>query len=241
MYENELVKYGLTTNQSKVYIVLLKANESTASELSKRSSINRSTTYQELSGLIKLGLVSYIIKNSRRYYNASSPEKLIEILDTKKAEIERIIPDLKRIENSITKPFAHVEVYEGREGIKTFYQHILNTNPVEVIAFGVTGMAFEILKYSFPQFVKKYEIAGIKARYLANFDSKKWLRELPKKHVKIRYMPKEYCSGITTIIYSDFVAIQSLVKENMQVILIRDKILAAGYKKYFEFMWNSIS
>lgn len=234
-----LQEAGLNDKEAVIYLELLKEKICNASKLSKLTKIQRTTVYLELDNLIKKGLVSYVIKNSKRYYQAASPEKLIEILDTQKQKIQSILPSLKNLHHSI-EPFK-IEIFEGKEGIKTFYQDILNSNTKELLAFGVTGNAFEILKFEFPHFVKKYEKAGLKVRYLANNSSKKILNELPKDKAKIKYLPEQYTSDVTTIIYSNKIAIQSLVEDNIFVILIEDEKLFKGYKNYFEFMWKLIS
>ena len=230
---------GLNDKESVIYLELLKEKICNASKLAKLTKIQRTTVYLELENLMRKGLVSYVIKNSKRYYLAASPEKLIEILDTKKQNIQTIMPDLKNLHHSI-EPFK-IEIFEGKEGIKTFYQDILNSNTKELLAFGVTGNAFEILQFEFPHFVKKYEKAGLKVRYLANKSSEKFLKGLPKDKVKIKYLPEQYSSEVTTVIYANKIAIQSLVKGNLFVILIQDKKLFKGYKNYFEFMWDSVN
>ncbi len=229
-----LQEVGLNEKEAAVYLALLKEKTCTASKLAKLTKINRTTVYLELANLIHKGLVSYVIKNSRRYYQPASPEKLIEILDTKRAKVEAILPTLKTLTKEI-EPF-HVQIFEGKEGIKTFYQDILN-NAREVLAFGVTGNAFDVLRYDFPHFVKKFEKTNINIRYLANKSAKRLLESLPKK-IKIKYLPNQYTSDITTIIYANKIAIQSLLKDNIFVIVITDQRLYRGYRNYFEFMWN---
>lgn len=237
MEKETLIDFGLNEKEASIYLKLLSEKSCTASKLAKLAKINRTTAYLELENLKEMGLVSYIIKNSKRYYQPSSPDKLIEILETKKKKIESIMPNLLGLHKSI-EPF-HIEVFEGKEGIKTFYNDVVK-NGGEVVAFGITGYAFEILKYDFPHFIEKFKKAKVTARYLANHDAKLLLSKLPKEFVKIKYLPKEYNSEITTIIYKNKIAIQSLVKDNIFVTVISDKLLYEGYKNYFEFMWNSL-
>lgn len=232
---NELKEFGLKDNETKVYLELLKQKSSTASNLAKLTKINRTTAYLELENLTRLGLVSYVIKNSKRYYQAAPPEKLIEILDSKKSKIQSVLPDLKSMHKNIE--LFKIEVFEGKEGIKTFYQDILN-NTKEVLAFGVTGKAMEVLEFSYPHFLKKFMKANIKEKALANLSSKKIMKTHSRAHLKIKYLPQEYEAKVTTIIYSNKIAIQSLQKENIYVVIIKDKFLYETYKNYFNFMWK---
>lgn len=236
--KEELIELGLTENQIKIYLKLLKEGEFTASRIAKSLELNRSATYNDLNNLINLGLVSYTTKNYIRYFNAASPKKLLEIIDYKRNRLESIVPSLENFQKIKKIQDFKVEVYEGKEGIKTSYQHILNSGIKEIIAFGVTGIAFEVMKYSFPQFLKKFENANISARYIANFDAKKLLKDLPKNKAKIKYLSKKNTSKVTTVIYGEYVAIHSLIEDNIKVIIIKDKNLAEGYKNYFNYMWE---
>ena len=233
-----LQEFGLTDKEALIYLTLLREKVCNASKLARLTKIQRTTVYLELDNLIQKGLVSYVIKNSKRYYQSASPDKLIEILETKKAQIKSILPELKNLSRAIS-PFK-IEVYEGKEGIKTFYQDILNSNTKELLAFGVTGNAFKILEFEFPHFAKKFLKAGLQVRYLANKSSESLLAELPKNRVRIKYLPEQYSSEVTTIIYGNKIALQSLIKENIFVILIEDEKLFKGYKNYFDFMWDSL-
>ncbi|MFH1503565.1 MAG: helix-turn-helix domain-containing protein [Candidatus Diapherotrites archaeon] len=233
--EEILKEIGLNGKEVKIYLELLKERSQTASKIAKLTKINRTTAYLELENLMKLGLVSYTIKNSKRYYQPASPKKLVEILETKKKKIISILPKLESFQQN--EELFKIEIYEGKEGLKTFYQDILN-NAREVLAFGVTGLAFEILDFEFPHFIKLCEKKGIKARYIANKNSEKLLKKLPKNFVKIKYLEDKYNAKVTTIIYSNKVAIQSLQNEKIYITLIKDKNLYETYKNYFEAMWS---
>lgn len=232
-----LQEFGLNNRETEIYLNLLNEKICNASKLAKLCNINRTTTYLELERLIRKGLVNYIIKNSKRYYRANSPNQLLKILEIKKEQIKSILPNLKQRHHSIE--LFKIEVFEGKKGIQNFYQNVLDEGK-EILAFGVTGKAFETMEFVFPHFVKKYIKKKIRARYLANYDAKKLLQNLPKNFVEIKYLPEQYKSEITTIIYSGKIVLQSLIKENMFVVLIKDKKLYEGYKAYFEFMWNSV-
>jgi sugar-specific transcriptional regulator TrmB len=234
--ENVLQELGLNEKEAKIYLTLCKEKICNASKIAKITKINRTTVYLELEHLVNLGLTSYVIKESKRYYQASPPEKLLQMLELKKEKIRSIIPDILALKGK--EETFKIEIYEGKEGLKTLYQDIMNTSK-EVCSFGVTGKAFEVLKFEFPHIIKKFLEKGLQARYLANHDSKTLLSALPQKNVNIKYLPKKYYSDVSTIIYGEKVAIQSLTGDNIYVIVIKDKTLCKGYKSYFEFMWNS--
>lgn len=237
MEQKTLQELGLNEREAIIYLQLLKEKLATASSLAKATRINRTTVYLELNNLISKGLSSYVIKNHIKYFQAASPDKLVDIQEEKKKKANFILPKLKVLHKDI-QPFQF-EVFEGKEGVKTLYEDIY-TSAKDICAFGITGNAFDVLKFDFPHFAKKMAKKRPKVRYLANASAKKLLSKLPKGMVTIKYLSKEHEAEISTIIYADKIAIQSLVKENIFVIVITDKLLSKSYRTYFEFMWSSI-
>jgi sugar-specific transcriptional regulator TrmB len=226
---------GLNERETDVYLTLLKEGSITASKIAKLTKINRTTTYLELENLIDRGVVSYVIKDSKRHYRATSPEKFIHILDEKKKNFQAILPQLQGLHKSID-PF-NFEVFEGKEGIKTFYMDIYH-NAKEFLVLGATGKATEVLKYSYPHFVNKFLKKKIKERALANESSREIMESHPKSIVKIKYLPSKYEFDVTTIIYGNKIAIQSLQKDNIYVVVIKDNLLHKSYKNHFELLWS---
>ena len=61
VYE-KLQQVGLTGNEAKVYLELVKKGESSANQVAKDIGMDRTLTYTVLNHLIEKGQVSYIIK-----------------------------------------------------------------------------------------------------------------------------------------------------------------------------------
>ena len=81
--QDVLEAIGLSKNESKVYLFLLRLGSSTATEITKESCVHRSNVYDALESLIKKGCVSYIKKMDRTYFAAANPENLKNILREK--------------------------------------------------------------------------------------------------------------------------------------------------------------
>lgn len=228
---------GLNERETDIYITLLKEKEINASQIAKITKIHRTTVYLELEHLINKGLASYVIKDSKRYFRAADPQKFIELLEEKKNNFNKILPDLKSLHSLAEGP--KIEVFEGKEGVKTFYLDVVNIINTEILSFGSTGYAFEMFKYYFPQIIKTALKNKIKGRYLANHNTHEQFKGYPQLGIEVKYMDEKYFSEVTTIIYRDKVGIQSLKDNNIYITLITDKNLAQTYKNYFEYMWDS--
>ena len=129
-----LVEYGLSKREAEVYYILLGINEALASEISEKAKESRTNTYDTLNSLIKKGLVSYVIKNNKKYFMATNPRKLLdwidfkkEELEKKKKEMEKLIPYLAKLRLPKEKK-VNVEVYEGKEGIRTMLKETIDSS-----------------------------------------------------------------------------------------------------------------
>jgi sugar-specific transcriptional regulator TrmB len=229
---NYLIDLGLTKREAGAYIALLKLEEAKAGKIAEETNEDRTNIYDSLRSLMKKGLVNYVIKNKKTYYRISPPNKLKSYLSEKSELLKEILPNLNRIYKSYkTKPI--IEVYEGKEGIKTILQDILNEEK-DFVGFGATDRASEIL----PEFTKRYIILREKKKIKARQIYTEGGKILKTKMSEFRMIPKEYSNPATTLIYGNNVAIFMWFIDPIMVVLIRSKEAAKAYKNNFEFMWS---
>src|SRR3989344_1450434 len=122
--EDTLKNLGLSEDEIKTYVELLKLGLSLASKIAEKTKINRSFTYQILDNLIKKGFVSYVIRENRRYYKSIEPQKILDLFKEREEKLKLIIPKLEMYVGNQEKKTI-VEVLEGAEGIKTILKDIL--------------------------------------------------------------------------------------------------------------------
>src|SRR3989344_849600 len=82
--ESALKEFGLSENEIKVYLALIKTGESTVQNIAKNAELPRTTTYHLLESLEQKSLVGFVIKESKKYFQAAPPKKLIQTLEEKK-------------------------------------------------------------------------------------------------------------------------------------------------------------
>ena len=140
--KQKLIQAGLTGNESKVYLELLKHLELSANELSKKISMDRTLTYTILNHLIEKGLVSYIIKQNKKFFKAEKPENLLNSIKVKEFFVKDLILDLNKIQKEIIIPYE-IKVFEGKQGLRTLFNLIFKNK--SFFSFGGTGRAYEEL------------------------------------------------------------------------------------------------
>ena len=89
-----LEQIGLTESEIKVYFALMKLGSASTGPIIDKAKINHSKIYLVLNKLLDKWLVSFIIKNNVKLYQASDPENLTRYLKTKKESIGQSVTHL---------------------------------------------------------------------------------------------------------------------------------------------------
>ncbi len=237
MKEEILKEIGFTENEVKVYLALLELGSVTATEISKLSKVHRTNVYDTLNSLIKKGVVNYILKDKKKYYEATNPNNLLNILKEKQALLEKAIPELKSGQRYNAKK-NEVHIYEGLRAIKDILNHFLEVKD-ERYVLGAPSLASDILGLDWLDIYHKRRIKKkLLLKHIYNkeaVDRIKYLSKLP--YTEVRCFSKEYNSPVATEICGDEVVL-ILWSDNPIIIQIINEKIAKAYKKYFELMWK---
>jgi len=235
-----LEKFGLSEKESKTYLACLELGESSAKDISLKSKLPRTLTYDLLEKLIQTGLISYINKNNKKYFLAANPKELINILNEKKETITNLLPELNLLNKSTINLKPQVEVFEGKEGMKTVMNDILKTKIKEFHAYGSSRSSLDII----PAFMEEWHKKRIKQKISMNViynntveTKKKLKRKKSLKLTNIKIMNINLESPSATVIYGDKIALQYWTKEPYTVV-IKNKEMASNQKNYFKEMWK---
>jgi len=240
MNKKILTEIGLTDRESEVYVALTELGSSSATQIIRKTGFHRAVIYDLLERLIEKGLVGYVSKGRKKFFESTNPEKLLEIVKEKENKIKSILPQL--IELSSFKEHLDVKIYKGKEGIKTIFENILIDSPSEWLSLGSSGETYEMLSAFLEDFHKRRIKKKINARGLLidNSKSKERGRILSKlNYTQIRYLPKTFVTPTVMHIYNDKTALYSVTEEKIPfIILIENKQLTQSFKEYFEWLWK---
>jgi sugar-specific transcriptional regulator TrmB len=235
-----LREVGLANEEIEVYLAMLKIGSSLASKVSEETKINRSHVYQLIERMIAKGFVSYVIRENRKYFSAVNPEKIVELIREREQKMKNILPNLLELA-SFQKEKPVVEIFEGKEGIKTILNDILKVKE-EWLAFGSSGKGQEILSFYAEHWEKEREELKIDLRGILDSSESglKRGKEISKrKYTKIRYVKEDYSSPSSTWIYGDRLAFVIWSKEHSFAIRMISKEIANNFKKHFEILWKN--
>src|SRR3989338_2255413 len=131
--------FGLTIMEEKVYLTLLDLGPSLAGLITRKSGIHRRSVYDALERLIQKGLVGYIVKNNRKYFEATDPQRLLDLVKEKEAAVEELLPQLQAKYHK-TAEKAETLFYKGKNGLKSVFEDQLATAK-EILILGASSLA----------------------------------------------------------------------------------------------------
>ena len=226
----------------------LSIGQTTTTRIIKNSLINPSKVYEFLNRLIQKGLVSYVIKSNKKYFSATDPELLKEILNEKEnkikdqgKEIESLIPRLKAIKKS-SEDTIQSEIYEGLRGEKSIYEKILSTLKKGETQYiiGAPRIGNELIEGFLLDWHNKRIKKGIKCKYIYDSDARAYGKVREKMLLtEVKYLPSRISSPMWIEIFKDNVVIGHIKGRNAVLFLIKDKEIAKGYLDYFNIIWSA--
>ncbi len=245
MLEKYLQDIGLNEKESILYLALLAVDNSSVLDLSKKTGLNRSTTYVILENLAKKGLVSETTVGKKTHYQAEPPERLETYVEQRKILLEEqakklkdIIPQIKSVQREGgEKPI--VKYFEGREGVLSMNEALYEDTDTE----GTADLIYskDLLDEVFPpneraKFKKVRLARKIKTRVL--YTSTKGEIADDGTGDRILIDSKKYPVSCDILIYKDKVRFGILGKR-ISGIAIKSQDLAETLRSLFEIAFES--
>jgi sugar-specific transcriptional regulator TrmB len=231
---NVLESLGLHKNEIIVYLDLIKAGKSSALEISKRTHLHRSNTYDILEQLFEKGIVDQTIENNKKIFYPIAPEDLLDYLKQKEKELEKVLPEIEKIYN-YPEEKRRVTISEGINSVKNILIHLIDLK--EPIFCFQTNKIFENLQ----GFLGEFHRARIKRKIPLKcmFESKittniKHLNKMD--YTEIKYLSTDN-ENLSTIICGDKVVI-IIWSEPIETIIIQSKFVSKSFQNYFQYLWS---
>jgi len=233
MNSEVLKQLGFLSGEIEVYKALLRLGPCKVSKINQETGLHRTHIYDLLEKLREKGLVSVFIQSGKKHFSAASPEKILYYLKEKQEKVESIVPELQEL-MTVSKEETIVELFKGREGLKTVFQDIIKTGK-DYLAFGEEGRFQKVFPIEIENFMKRLEKNKIHEKVLVREDLR---GRVPKsKNTEFRYLPKEHLSPVTTVVYGNKVA-NFIWTPPFHVVVAKNSELAASFRSQFNALWK---
>ncbi len=242
MNEQLLEEIGLTKGETKVYLTLLKTGETTTGKIIEYSGLSSGKIYEILDKLIKKGLASFIIKEKTKYFQASSPRRILDFLnekeknlEVKKKEIEKELPLLLGMQ----KPqVSETVLFKGLKGIQTAIFQGLDSLKRGDAALAMGLRTGKDEKYNI--LWEKWHHEREKRKIVCKCIFSDNLGDYYKFFKKLRFTEVRVLKGLTPSaidIMGDKVLIFTYGEEP-SCLYIDNKEIAESFKSFFELLWK---
>jgi len=235
-----LEQLGLKDKKADVYLAALELGSATVIEISKKAGIKRTTCYDILMDLIKMGLVSETSKGKKRLFIGEDPEKILRDLENKEKLLSGILPQLKAVYN-IKGVKPKIRFYEGKEGLREVYADTLKYSG-EIAAFASEDVVRTLGREWADDYLKKRVRKNIRVRVIlpkTEYVSKivEEDRELLRTSKLID--PQKYPFSIEINIYGHKKVALMSSREEMGIIIEGDEVYKT-MKLIFELLWDNL-
>lgn len=250
--QSTLKKLGLNKNEIKIYLALLQYGGREASFIAIKTNINRGTIYGVLDEMVKKNIVTQCMRGGVRHFSACPPEQIAAYLEREsqkfqllKHDLEKIVPDLKRLANTAQGWQPKIQYFEGIEGVKQSYCHVLDNAPDKLDAY------FSVIETIQPElqefFTKEYVTEKARKKiFTRNITIKcpktKWYMENSKKLcTEFRFMGEGVFPVLNSEInlYGDYMHCMSFDEHNGFAFIVKNKQMVDLHRALFEIAWNS--
>jgi sugar-specific transcriptional regulator TrmB len=190
----ELMSFGLSGNEAKVYLALLQLKKASARAIARLSNIPRQETYRVLPRLEKLGMIEVIIDKPTKFF-AINPEEVLselikhqqEVLSSQISELREkkttLESELKKVEGKsagLAEPEPiHFALISGQRLINEKIREMLQNAKSEVLWIAPNMEIRRAIIYDRDRMLRKCAQRNIKIRIVTEIDEKN-LKEVDK-------------------------------------------------------------
>ncbi len=238
-----LEEIGLTKAEINVYLALLELGSSTTGPIVEKSRASSSKIYEILEKLIQKGLVSYIIQEGIKHFEAADPKRILDYLQEKQArlvqqtkEITSLLPELE-LKKTLSKYKSEATIYKGMKGMQTAFKELLK-GPKSTNYVFVVGEMDERLNDFFKKLYVERALRGIRTKTIFSeagrgyYESRKGTPLFEGKVIGTTTSPA------TINIYGTKVNMRMGTSKDVLCVMIDNKELAESFLEQFNALWN---
>lgn len=240
-YTERLSQFGLTDNDSAIYLFLLERGEAYGgSKIAARLGIHRQYVYTSLQKLMGMELVEQVGEGPRPKYQALPPQQLAHLARKRLQDTESTVRELDLISGvGATQDF---EIYRGRKQIYDFEEsvvHGLKENEVQYIIGGGAETFITFYGDDYEPISAVAKAKGLTTKYVGSPAEVEWLKRAQAAvgNFDYRILPTLPKVTVQTVIRFNTVTFYSFGTPPL-VYIIKSKVAFEDYKKFFEMLWD---
>jgi HTH-type transcriptional regulator, sugar sensing transcriptional regulator len=247
MIERALKKIGLKEKEIKLFLALFRIVEGNTSMVAKKAGISRTTAYDILTKLSKMGLCHRFQKRGQYHFSCEDESILAKYIkkeqhrwEKNESIVEKIIPLMHNIRSPLS-PAPKIKFYDGPTEVSMIYDDILDTGQDILLFRSIFDHENEDLAAILDKHIPKQVKKGIHVRALTPWvaSSIEHFLEKDKKNLFERRVYKKESFSIPSqiIIYGNKIANISLQHDIFGTVIENEDIVTTQ-RIVFERLWE---
>lgn len=238
--EKILQSLGLSGGAIRVFSVLVESKEASAKRLADLSGIARTSVYDYLSELKKLGLVVELDIENKKVFRPDDPNNLLVLIEKRKKDIleseKELKKNLPKLSESLSSGEPKIKFYTGDDSLSAVLAEVLRSGVKEVLfLWPFSEMTSRIGEQELSDFTYRRVNEGIAVRSIYPFGTK---HALQLKNEKTKVAQKDCKWDMGAVIFGNKVAFISSRKESYAFV-VNSKDFADLQRTLFEQIWKS--
>jgi len=242
-----LTPYGLSVDESRVYLDLLSHSISSALTISRRIKTGRTKVYRILDSLIEKELVSQELDDLGYKFAAAHPQKLKSVVDNWQRKITSLTTDLPSVISTLEEHTGHsvagskVRYYSGKEGIRRVNFQMLRAKG-ELLSFEIETANAIMDSKDAEELRRRLVEEKITNKMLTNathIQPFTKVSELVRSYWQVRHIPKDQLPiTAESFIYNDIVVLYHYTGSDAFALEIYNSQLANMQRGIFNYIWD---
>jgi sugar-specific transcriptional regulator TrmB len=247
-----LKSIGLSDFEMRVFIFLLESGRSVrATEIARKTRLNRTTLYGVLKSLTNKALVTSSEDHGVLHFASIEPhllvnyvERLKESLTKQAGRIKDILPSLEAKRAPTERYRPRMQFFDGTEGIEQAYEDTLYNNKEKKL-FGFSGyqavynlMSTDWIDY----YLKKRPLVGVKALIVAaNNPTAQEISTHDEEQLReTKFLPPDFNFDIELLTYDNKTMVVSFAEDHPWALIITDEKIAETIKALFSYIDSTL-
>lgn len=239
----QLQKLGLNKNESAVYLDLLGRDLTNVGPIVQSTKLHRQQVYEALARLQEYGLVTEAVRDGRKHFQASKPQRFMHLAQEQMSVAEELIPKLAALEKTGLDRME-VRVVYGKQEYFEICAEMLENAAANNIDLKIMGGAPESIFYDtlgpvlFERYMKILNRRKVGIKMISPSTYSKSIRDgfvkFPRHELRIS--ETGLSSPTFTRLTSEMTSIEIFSPE-VVVLAIRSRAIARTYLEHFDRLW----
>lgn len=240
--------FGLTDEEGRVYLDIVRNASATALSLSRTLHISRTKVYRIVDSLIARGLVVTRLGERGMRFDSIPPDQLSLILKDREHELAKLRSLLPQLESELStlardsSDRSKVLYYHGLEGLKQVTYNSLKAQG-ELLTYEISDMNAFLDRREAEEFRRLFLEHGTRIRTLTNATHLPPWTDIPGAADpavwQIRHLPpQDNPFQFEILIYNDVYCMYRYSGDNIFCVEIHSRELADMQRQLFEYLWS---